>query len=151
MTSQELEELAAVINKVGSSFTALAEELCRSRRLQARIDALKAERNELIEERNELTRRAEKDHKEIMRLRAKLGIGETSGTPFTDADLARAIASAPEIKVGDRVRCALLGGVEGVVVEVGEMEAAGIPCLVRRVDGGAWGAASWTLEVINGR
>lgn len=70
-------------------------------------------------------------------------------TPFTDADLAAAIAAAPTIKVGDHVRCESLGGITGTVETIDPETPVGVGCLVRDdVHGHVWGAASWILEVL---
>lgn len=70
-------------------------------------------------------------------------------TPFTDADLAAAIAAAPAVKVGDHVRCAALGGITGTVETIDPATPAGVGCLVRDdARGHVWGTASWLLEVI---
>ena len=70
-------------------------------------------------------------------------------TPFTDADLAAAIAAAPAVKVGDRVRCDALGGITGTVETIDPETPVGVGCLVRDdAHGHVWGAASWILEVL---
>lgn len=58
--------------------------------------------------------------------------------------------NAPQIKVGDHVRCESLGGLTGIVETVNPSDKPGWDqCLVRDDrEGHVWGAAAWVLEVI---
>jgi hypothetical protein len=70
------------------------------------------------------------------------------GTPLLPG-LADRILGAPQIKMGDHVRCESLGGVTGRVARVTSTQSGGVGCIVRDDEmGHEWFAVVDLLEVI---
>ncbi len=144
MDANEVDELREALRRADMALAGLRNTLVVERELQARCAELERERDEALAN--------------LARYTAVYGDPDAPveppapdldmGTPLLPG-LADLILAAPQIKVGDHVRCECLGNLTGIVETVNPSDKPGWDqCLVRDDrEGHVWGAAAWVLEV----
>jgi hypothetical protein len=180
MDANEVDELREALRRADMALAGLRNALVVERELQARCAELERERDDLIatcaagaaeiaksrrEEREykaqiaALTAERDAARADLARYTAVYGDPDAPvdppapdldmGTPLLPG-LADLILAAPQIRVGDHVRCESLGGLTGIVETVNPSDRSGWDqCLVRDDrEGHVWGAAAFILEVI---